>query len=241
MVKPLSVRKPAFSLENGKYVWKSAGLPDGYYLFKSLVNDVFYFRTFYLKPYAQENSRLNSYTDVLLPDLPAAYTGFQLAARDGFSGKRLFDAEITVSRNGKVLEIGPDFMPKSGESYDISVKHPDYYSFSWTYTHNFGKFNADIALVPLPGILHIESNTEGLEILIDNSKSGFTGRRKKEYSRYGTTSKNVRVFYLPAGKHTITVRKGSTAEKSIDINLIHDQKIELSAVYNGTDRELQLR
>ncbi|MBN1647197.1 MAG: serine/threonine protein kinase [Spirochaetales bacterium] len=239
--KTASSRELHLILDKNRYFWKSWDLSGGYYMFSGLINDVFYFKTFFLMPYEMMGKGYDKYTQVQLPDFSATQEDREITCRDAFNSRRIFDASVGISRKGKELDINEDFSFKAGISYDILVEHEGYYSFGWIYTHNFGKFSADISLVPLPGILNIESNSDDLEILIDNEKGGFIGRKNRVYSRYGYTSKNGRTFYLPVGKHSVTVRKGNNAEQTMEIDLEYDQKKELSVVYNNTDRTLQLR
>ncbi len=82
-----------------------------------------------------------------------------------------------------------------------------------------------LCMVPLPGRLNIQSNHEGLRLLLNNSPYYFTGGLQKVYRPIEPTTNEVRTLTLSPGEYFLTAVK----DKFLSENISNTEKIVLEA------------
>ncbi len=83
----------------------------------------------------------------------------------------------------------------------------------------------NLCMVPLPGRLNIQSNHEGLRLLINNSPYYFTGGFQKVYRPIEPTTDEVRTLTLSPGEYFLTAVK----DKLLSEDISNTEKIILEA------------
>ena len=219
-----------------KKIWD---LDAGLYSIKALVNDVTYINVSYFHPYVMLDVYPNS-GDIAIPRLPGSLPQWKVSARDAFSEKPINDALITVKtpKGWKTLEEGIIFEP--GNKYELHFEHPSYFEHHLYFDYKYGKLYADIGLIPRSGTLKLNSNVNGLDILIDNEKSGYLGSKIKTLKKYGTTSDEGKVYTISAGEHEITI-SNKTVRESLKINIEADKRHIANINYDAKTKTLTIR
>lgn len=226
-----------FSKAEKKYTWNTGNLDSGAYILTGRINDIYYYSNFYVYPYKIEQKK----NRILIPDLPITREPVSIHVRDIMTKQSISSFSKLVKKDGIWSDLEDSFKLETGVSYEILIRKEKYYDYLISYTHSYGRFYADVGLIPRPGVLLVDSNSDGMQIFIDGNSGGFSGKENKMYKNYGTTSRNTRTLFLPAGTHKVTIKKGNKTEKTVTITLNHLQNIRLLADYKETTGELQLR
>jgi hypothetical protein len=90
----------------------------------------------------------------------------------------------------------------------------------------------DIKMEKRPGKLVLVSDSEGLEILIENRREEYLGGRTKSFVEFGTTSKKEKIFWLPEDKHMLTIQKDDQTFTTYQVEIKSDSTARVIIAYD---------
>lgn len=131
---------------------------------------------------------------------------------------------------------------KSGKNFSFIYKAPHYYKKEVRFyvENGMDSVNIDIYLDKIPGKLIIESNIEGIELMIDNQREAYTGGIEKRFVKYGKTIKGRKEFLLREGIYILTVKKGRKAEKTIEFKINSELTTGIRVNYLPDKKEIKV-
>ena len=226
-------------------------LKSGFYRAKINIENKIFWQSFYLDPLSVQKERVSGEKEYFriietsldkIPPLPLTVIS---SIRDSITGKDLsktVSAEVQPGRKWLPLNEKTAAELETDKVYKFKFEQEDYYPAVYSLRiapyQTILYISAD--LVPFPGKLEISSDTKGLKILINGKDSYMSGGKNKALLKTGRTSDSIRVFDLPPGKHKITVKKGSAAEKSV-IDVKPGKIYRLAAEYDDEKREITIK
>jgi len=220
-----------------------------------------YFKSFFLSPRKIQENRLETedkkeivFTYEVEPPKPVLLKSMIV---DDLSGESLYDkAAIFFKENDTPVLPEDDWkiwkrisdIPwysstlTSGKWYFFKYESQDYYSKEVSFYPETLEdlVTIKIEMRKIPGKLIISSNTEDLEILIDNRNENYIGGRVKEFAEYGKTTTEPREFMLPEGNYIVTVQKKHGTAANYQFDNLANTTIELDVNYNGEDESLEI-
>lgn len=242
------------TLESQKFYLKQ-----GTYKLLLYVENEQYRENIYLKPRILQKKKLETLESRKIsfsvnrksPKLPvdAEYSVLDLNSGRNISGK----AAASVLLNGKWQDWkdlnaqkgnGKGFV--SGNRYRIRFKHPNYYTkfYNLTIKPEQSRVTVKINLTPIPGIIHLKSKIDGIQVFLNGSEyylEGDLNRTLKKIKPITTQSQKIK---LSPGEQLITVKKSSllgntiTAQKTI--RLASKEEIHLSIDEDSRKNQLML-
>jgi len=99
----------------------------------------------------------------------------------------------------------------------------------------------EVGLIRVSGTLVVESDFEGLAILIDNMKESYIGRKRKDFVPYGDTVEGKKEFMLPEGSYTITVQRSSRNVQNAQFRIAGDMTTIVKVSYAPGNKALGLQ
>jgi hypothetical protein len=131
---------------------------------------------------------------------------------------------------------------KSGRNYICKVQAPQYYpeTVQLYVERDLDSVQLDVSLNKKPGTLIIESNYEGLELLIDNQPESYIGEQIKHFSKYGNTDDGVKEFMLSEGNYILTVKKDSRNVRNFQFSIAADESTRLIVSFDPVQKEIQI-
>ena len=150
---------------------------------------------------------------------------------------------------GRWQEWNPAKSKKYGEIFTTGKKYIFKFSRTGYYPKTITTYikpnevdlNFKISLIPVRGMLYIQSNYEGLDILINNSLYYFEGGIKRKYSKLSPTAKKTQKIYLSPGVYLFTVRKSKSVLKTKKIVIRSNKLARITVNYNAKNKTLNLR
>ncbi len=121
-----------------------------------------------------------------------------------------------------------------GRTYKMRYVLPGYYTrdVEIELEREMDALNLDIDLIKKPGTLIITSDTDGLEILIDNRKDDYLGGTNKSFVEFGTTNTTQKTFFLDERSHVLTIKKDDQTFSNYNLNIQSDATVKLFVSYN---------
>ncbi|HUT66822.1 MAG TPA: serine/threonine-protein kinase [Spirochaetota bacterium] len=132
---------------------------------------------------------------------------------------------------------------KSGEWYRFRYSSPGYYPTETRFyvESSLDSAQVEVGLIRVSGTLVVESDFEGLAILIDNMKESYIGRKRKGFVPYGDTVEGKKSFMLPEGSYTITVQRGSRTVQNTQFRIAGDKTTTVMVSYDPGNKALGLQ
>jgi hypothetical protein len=136
-------------------------------------------------------------------------------------------------------KLGPRIV--SGKDYSFRYRAENYRlkKVDFFVERELDYVKLEIGLEKIPGNLLIESDVEGLQILIDDRKRGYTRGRDGEYVEYGQTVEGSTSLALPEGEYVLTVRKGGR-ESDLRFTIRPEETTRLAVAYDGEEKSIRI-
>ena len=131
---------------------------------------------------------------------------------------------------------------RSGRTFNFRYELPGYYprQVEAEVRPDSDAMDVRIDLLPKAGRLVIDSEAEGLSILINNREGDYLGKERRIYTRFGETVVGERSFDLPPGEYLLVLKKGARAETSYQLTITPDDVIQVNASYDEEARHIEI-
>jgi serine/threonine protein kinase len=155
---------------------------------------------------------------------------------DSASGKPL-NGEVKIYYRGRGGWVDWKYAKgelNTGREFTFRYVVPSYYTKDVTVTleNEMNSLDLDIKMEKRPGKLVLVSDSEGLEILIENRREEYLGGRTKSFVEFGTTSKKEKIFWLPEDKHMLTIKKDDQTFTTYQVEIKSDSTARVVIAYD---------
>lgn len=130
----------------------------------------------------------------------------------------------------------------TGTSYRFRVDHAGYYpqTFNLLIKAYQPLLQLDVQLIPYPGTLVIESDAEGLKVLLDDSPSYLSGGTERVYGALEPLEAGSRELILDPGKYLLTIEKDEKLSRSIQVPVVSERTARVRVHYDRAEKALEL-
>ncbi len=233
-------------------------IPAGNYTLEIVVENQKNARVFTLNPRIIQRQEMSTYDGkrILVPFPEAEFRPITIdhRIRDSETGRPLYrDASILMyvgdrwidwkkyraDRNRRKYLEG---LLQSGKSYVFKYQVSGYFpEMVELYVEpNLDSVHVEVDLIQKPGNLVIESDTAGLQILIDNRKENYIGERQKEFEEYGETTLGMREFHLPEGRYMLSLKKDMKHAENFQFSVHAEETTRIRVSYRSDTKRIQI-
>jgi hypothetical protein len=236
--------KDTFVIESKKLY-----LPEGRYRLKVNLEGQLSWTSFALNP-RTEQKKLLATVDGQRITLKQG-TGFSLplqvhySVKDSLTGRDITGtASVLIFLNGQWVAWG---MPStegitSGTTYKFRVEEEGFYSkdFSLIVKPYQSYLTLDVELVPRSGTVNLRSTTDGITVLVNDSRYYVAGGDPNEYKKLDNLGTQTKPLYLNPGTYRLSFRRGGSAAKTMNVTVESDKVINVDISYDRTKNALNV-
>ena len=238
-------------------------LPSGNYSLVLNIENHKYFKSFYLKPRAIQRQSLNTLdrrvVQIIPEELPKKSISFKQKVMDSGTGESIYDiTKITFKLEDAKDDASARWIDwklyhsryreylydnlKSGREYKFKFEAPSYYSktVSFFVERDLDSAQMEVSLIRKPGVLQIDSDTEGLAILIDNRKEDYLGETTKDFVEFGNTVSGKKEFFLTEGDYVLTVKKDNKHFENHRFSISSMETVNLTISYEAEEKKISI-
>jgi len=130
----------------------------------------------------------------------------------------------------------------TGTSYRFRVDHEGYYSQSFNLLIKPYQplLQLDAQLIPYPGTLAIESNAEGLKVLLDDSPFYLSAGKERVYGALEPLEAGSRELVLDPGEYQLTIKKDEQLSRSVQVTVLAGQTVRVKVRYDRGEKTLEV-
>jgi len=235
-------------------------LPAGMYNLELYLENLKYYKTFYLNPRVIQRQNVHTYEGKVIQfDLrntspkPVAIVPRVYDSTTGKSLYRMTDISLYLEDENRWIDWKTYIRSKrlqayllskltSGKLYVFKFEAPSYYpetvNFFVESDLDFARIEA--GLTKIPGELVLESDYAGLDVLIDSREEHYLGDREKKFVELGETIAGEKRFSLPEGNYLLTVMKDRKYSENYQFRIISGRATEIKVVYETEDKRVTL-
>ncbi|MBN2323685.1 MAG: serine/threonine protein kinase [Spirochaetes bacterium] len=131
---------------------------------------------------------------------------------------------------------------QSGERYRFRYSADGYYDVETEFYVETSLDSAvsEVGLIRKSGTLVVESDYEGLDILIDNRAESYIGVQKKQFVRYEDTTLEPKKFPLSEGTYAITVGRGKRTVQNAQFRIVGEKTTRVRVTYDPGEKSIGL-
>jgi len=235
-------------------------LPAGMYNLELYLENLKYYKTFYLNPRVIQQQNVLTYEGKVLQfDLrntapkPVAIVPRVYDSATGKSLYRITDISFYLEDENRWIDWKTYIRSKrlqsyllskltSGKLYAFKFEAPSYYpetvNFFVESDLDFARIEA--GLTKIPGELVVESDYAGLDVLIDSREEHYLGDREKQFVELGKTVAGKKRFSLPEGNYLLTVMKDRKHSENYQFHIDSGSATEIKVVYESDEKRIIL-
>jgi serine/threonine-protein kinase len=236
-------------------------IPAGYYRIDTYLENRKYYSSLYLNPRVIQKEQVKTFEGRILEfrleegiEKPIDLT---LVVKDSETGESLYgitDIALYLEESDRWVDWKRyrhtdrlwrylSGQLRSGRSYKCGFTAPGYFKevIDLYVEPDLDAARIDVSLMKKPGTLLVQSDRGGLEILIDNRRESYTGAKRKEFVRYGSTVVGDREFKLDEGVYVLTVKRGSRTVKNFQFAVTASRTTTVRVSYDDENREIVIR
>ncbi|MBN2551734.1 MAG: serine/threonine protein kinase [Spirochaetales bacterium] len=224
-------------------------LATGRYRLKVNLEGQLHWRSFFLGSRTYQKQHLDTASgkrlEIRLEQTPPLPLEVRWEVRDIRSGDDLSDsALLSVFLTDRWVRWNPRIAASltTGASYRFRVEHDGYYpqSFNLLIKAYQPLLQLDAELIPYPGTVSIESDAEGLQLLLDDSPSYLSGGRERVYRSLEPLEAGSRQLVLDPGEYILTVKRDDRLSRSLPVIVISGRTVRVDVRYDGAARKLEV-
>jgi hypothetical protein len=130
----------------------------------------------------------------------------------------------------------------TGTSYRFKVDHPGYYpqTFNLLIKPYQPLLQLDAQLIPFPGTLALDSDADGLQILLDDSRYYLSGGTERGYGNLDPLEAGSRELVLDPGEYLLTIKKDDQLSRSVPIEVFSERTVRVKVHYDKPEKILEV-
>ncbi len=236
-------------------------LPAGVYHLELYLENLKLYKTFYLNPRLVQKQNIKTYESRVLQfdlqDTPSKPVQIIPRVYDSVTGESLYtitdismyireeDRWIDWKRYIRDMRLQRYLLSKlySGKRYTFKFDAPSYYpeTVRFYVEKDLDLARIEAGLVRIPGTLVIESNYEGLELLIDNRRENYHGDREKQFISYGKTTLEPKELPFSHGSYLLTVTKDKRHVENYRFDITSGEATRLQIHYDKEEKVISIK
>jgi len=237
-------REDSYILESERLYLKT-----GRYRLKVNLEGQLHWESFFLGSRSLQKQHLDSSSgqsiEIRLEQTPPLPLEVRYTVSDIRSGKDLTDSSaFFVFLNDRWIRWNRRIAGSlsTGAGYRFKVEHAGYYP----QTFNLGikpyqpLLQLQVQLIPYPGTLRIDSDTEGLQILLDGSPAYLSGGRERIYGALEPLEAGTRELILDPGEYLLTVKRGDQLSRSLPVTVLSNKTVQVNVRYDNSAKALEV-
>ena len=95
-------------------------------------------------------------------------------------------------------------------------------------------------LIPYPGTLTINSDADGLRILLDDSPAYLSGGRDRIYQTLEPLEAETRELILDPGEYLLTVKRNDQLSRSLPVTILSEKNVRVNVRYDKSAKVLEV-
>jgi serine/threonine-protein kinase len=235
-------------------------LPAGLYSLELYLENLKYYKIFYINPRVIQKQNVNTYEKLILQfDLretspkPVAIVPRVYDNETGESLYNVTDISFYLEEEDKWINWKKYIRDKrlqryllsklmSGRSYTFKFESSSYYpeTVRFFVESDLDFARAEAGLTKIPGKMIIKSDFEGLDLLIDNRSENYLGDKQKEFISYGKTSIEGRELTLPEGNYLLTVSKDKRHNENFQFTIRSKKTNRIRITYDTEEKKISI-
>jgi len=130
----------------------------------------------------------------------------------------------------------------TGASYRFKFERAGYYpqTFNLGIKHYQPLLQLQVHLIPYPGTLTINSDADGLRILLDDSPAYLSGGRDRIYQTLEPLEAGIRELILDPGDYLLTVKRDDQLSRSLPVTVLSDKTVQVNVRYDKSAKVLEV-
>ncbi len=130
----------------------------------------------------------------------------------------------------------------TGASYRFKFERAGYYP----QTFNLGikpyqpLLQLQVQLIPYPGKLTVNSDADGLQILLDDSQAYLSGGRDRIYRALEPLEAGTLELFLDPGEYLLTVKRDDRLSRSLPVTVLSDKTVQINVRYDKSAKNLDV-
>jgi hypothetical protein len=130
----------------------------------------------------------------------------------------------------------------TGTSYRFKFERAGYYP----QTFNLGikpyqpLLQLRVHLIPYPGTLKINSDAEGLQILLDDSPAYLSGSKDRIYQTLEPLEAGTQELILDPGEYLLTVKRTDQLSRSLPVTVLSEKTVQVNVRYDKSSKVLEV-
>ncbi|MEJ2663301.1 MAG: serine/threonine-protein kinase [Spirochaetia bacterium] len=224
-------------------------LPAGLYELQLTVENTKYCTSFFLNPLEIQKQN---------PDTPDKRKIIQVTINRPFNKKIPVIQNVRDSLSGDSLNKDVEIYYKgkagwtawkyskgelyAGREYTLRYALPGYYTrdVKVMIEREMDSLTLTIDLIREPGKLIIASDTDGLQILLDNRTNDYVGGLNRTFVEFGQTAKKEKSFLLDERDYMLTIKKDDQTFSNYNVSIEADKTVKLFVSYNKDDNTIKI-
>ncbi len=164
--------------------------------------------------------------------------------RDSLSGDSL-NKDVEIYYKGKAGWTAWKYSKGelyAGREYTLRYALPGYYTrdVKVMIEREMDSLTLTIDLIREPGKLIIASDTDGLQILLDNRTDDYVGGLNRTFVEFGQTAKKEKSFLLDERDYMLTIKKDDQTFSNYNVSIEADKTVKLFVSYNKDDNTIKI-
>jgi serine/threonine-protein kinase len=224
-------------------------LETGRYRLKVNLEGQLHWESFFLGSRSLQKQHLDTSAaqriEIQLEQTPALPLEVRYAVTDIRSGEDLSDSttffifvnESWIRWNRRVANS-----LTTGAGYRFKFERAGYYP----QTFNLGikpyqpLLQLQVQLIPYPGKLTVNSDADGLQILLDDSQVYLSGGRDRIYQSLEPLEAGTRELILDPGEYLLTVKRDDQLSRSLAVTVLSDKTVRVNVRYDKPAKNLEV-
>jgi hypothetical protein len=130
----------------------------------------------------------------------------------------------------------------TGAGYRFKFERAGYYP----QTFNLGikpyqpLLQLQVQLIPYPGKLTVNSDADGLQILLDDSQAYLSGGRDRIYRALEPLQAGTLELLLDPGEYLLTVKRDDRLSRSLPVTVLSDKTVQINVRYDKSAKNLDV-
>jgi hypothetical protein len=130
----------------------------------------------------------------------------------------------------------------TGTIYSFMIDHRGYHpqKFDLLIKPYQPLLQLDAQLIPYPGTLVIDSDADGLKVLLDDSPFYLSGGTERTYGSLEPLEAGSRELVLDPGEYLLTVKNDDQLSRSIPVTVVSGQTARVTVRYDKAEKTLEV-
>lgn len=224
-------------------------MPTGLYQLNINYENNYFFKSFYLEPreIQKSNTEIGDFRriEVAMKSVSRLPLNFNYKVINAYTGKDITagtDSSVYLNSKWRNLTGIDNNDLSSGKEYSFNFDHNGFFPQKYvTYIEPYNRsLDLYIELVPKPGKVLLTSDTNGIQILLNESKNYLTYEGENLiYKQLPSSKEEGGELLLVPGEYIITAKVSDEIREDIELNVTSDKTLNIILKYDSKNKILE--